>query len=88
MKGRVVPAPLLKQMKTGSDSSATYGLGLMLRFVPCGRAFGHNGDFVGWRNVVLANASGNRVAVVILNVDTRVSFATLVSVSETALCSG
>lgn len=88
MKGRVVPAALLRQMKTGSDSSAVYGLGLMLRFVPCGRAFGHDGDFIGWRNVVWSNASGSRVAVVILNVDTRVSWATLNSVSATALCSG
>jgi D-alanyl-D-alanine carboxypeptidase len=88
MKGRVVPAPLLAQMKRGSDSSGIYGLGLMLTFAPCGRAFGHDGDSVGWRNAVRSNASGNRVAVVIVNLDRAVSFAKLESVTGTALCSG
>jgi D-alanyl-D-alanine carboxypeptidase len=88
MKGRVVPASLLAQMKKGSDSSGTYGLGLRLSFASCGRAFGHEGDSIGWRNVVRSNASGSRVAVVIVNVDTGVSFAQLSSRSETAMCSG
>jgi D-alanyl-D-alanine carboxypeptidase len=88
MKGRVVSAPLLRQMKTHSDSSGTYGLGLRLSFTSCGRAFGHEGDFVGWRNVVWANASGSRVAVVMVNIDTRVSRARLDKFAATAVCSG
>jgi D-alanyl-D-alanine carboxypeptidase len=88
LKGRVVPAPLLAQMKRGSDSSATYGLGLMLRSSPCGRSFGHDGDSIGWRNVVSSNATGSRVAVVIVNLDRGVSWAKLNGASAAALCSG
>jgi D-alanyl-D-alanine carboxypeptidase len=88
IKGRVVPAPLLAQMKRGSDSSGVYGLGLMLSFARCGRAFGHDGDFIGWRNAVRSNASGSRVAVVVVNAATGVSFWRLENESEAAMCSG
>ncbi len=70
LKGRLLPAALLTQMETGSAASGAYGLGLALTSTRCGKAYGHLGDFVGWRNVTLSTASGNRVAVVMGNIDT------------------
>jgi D-alanyl-D-alanine carboxypeptidase len=63
LRGRLMPAAFLRQMKSFSTTSRTYGLGLQGYFTRCGSAFGHAGDFIGWRNVVLAKADGRRVAV-------------------------
>ena len=89
LKGRLLSASLLTQMKTGSSVSGTYGLGMRLSFSPCGRAYGHDGDFVGWRNVVWSNATGTRIAVVLVNIDTtHVSWPALERSTQSALCTG
>jgi len=76
-------------MKSGSSVSGIYGLGLRITFTRCGRAFGHDGDFPGWRNVVWATATGRRVAVVMVNVDeSHVPWSRLQAATRTALCSG
>jgi D-alanyl-D-alanine carboxypeptidase len=88
LRGRLMPAAFLRQMKSFSTTSRTYGLGLQGYFTRCGSAFGHAGDFIGWRNVVLAKADGRRVAVVMVNVDaTRLSNSRLLTAAISALCS-
>jgi D-alanyl-D-alanine carboxypeptidase len=89
LRGRLLPAAQLKAMKTGSAVTGTYGLGLMITSTRCGKAFGHDGDFPGWRNITLAKADGRRVAVAMVNIDTtHVTWDRLRAAAETALCSG
>jgi D-alanyl-D-alanine carboxypeptidase len=89
LKGRLLPAAQLAAMKSGSTVSGTYGLGLRITLTRCGRAFGHDGDFPGWRNVVWATPNGRRVAVVMVNVDeSHVPWSKLQAATRTALCSG
>jgi D-alanyl-D-alanine carboxypeptidase len=89
LKGRLLPASFLTQMKTGSSASGAYGLGMGLSFSPCGRVFGHEGDFVGWRTEVWSNAKGTRIAVALVNIDTtHVSWEALENASFRALCTG
>ena len=76
-------------MKQTSGAAGTYGLGISTTFTKCGRAFGHDGDFPGWRNVVLATANGKRQTVVMVNVDeTFVSWSRIHADAERALCRG
>jgi D-alanyl-D-alanine carboxypeptidase len=87
--GRLLPTAQLNAMKTGSATNGTYGLGLRMTSTRCGRAFGHDGDFPGYRNIVWATANGRRVAVVMVNIDTtRVSWSRLRAAAITALCAG
>jgi hypothetical protein len=66
-----------------------YGLGLEIEQGACGLAVGHVGDYPGYRTIVWSNASGRRVAVVMVNVDlTRVSWGELRQAAQTALCYG
>jgi D-alanyl-D-alanine carboxypeptidase len=68
--GRVLPASLLRQMKPAAvvpKSGWVAGLGLLATRTPCGTAFGHGGDILGWHNEALATANGRRVAVVMVN---------------------
>jgi len=89
LKGRLLSAPMLTQMKMGTSVSSVYGLGLQLTFTPCGRAYGHEGDFIGWRNVALSNAKGTRTADVMVNIDdSRVSWPALERAAASALCTG
>ena len=89
LKGRLIPPPFLTQMKAGTGPSGTYGLGMRLSFSPCGRVYGHDGDFVGWRNIVWSNAKGTRIAAVLVNIDTTyVSWGALESATISALCTG
>ena len=85
-RGRILEANLLNQMKTvvpGYD----YGLGLMRVRTSCGLAYGHVGDFIGYRNVVYAKANGKRVVDVMVNVDTTyVSWGELEGEAQVALC--
>lgn len=62
-----MPPVFLAQMKSGSAVSGSYGLGLVETSTRCGLAYGHDGDFVVWRNVTLSTASGKRQAVVVVN---------------------
>ena len=75
-------------MKTGSRVAGIYGLGLRITTTKCGRAFGHDGDFPGYRNIVWATPNGRRVAVVMINIDdSRVPWSRLQTAAATALCS-
>jgi D-alanyl-D-alanine carboxypeptidase len=89
LTGRLLLATQLSEMKIPSPVAGTYGLGISSEFTTCGRAFGHAGDFFGWRNGVLATANGKREAVVMVNVDTTfVPWERLQAVTMTALCRG
>jgi len=88
-KGRVLPAAQLREMKTVSPLVGDWGLGLRLTPTKCGTAFGHDGDFPGYRNTVWATPNGRRVAVVMINIDdSRVPWSRLRAAGGTALCSG
>jgi D-alanyl-D-alanine carboxypeptidase len=87
LKGRLLPAAQLASMKT-EVASHNYGLGLRITQTACGRAFGHDGDVPGYRNIVWATTDGKRVASVMVNIDaTRVPWSELESAVRTALCS-
>ena len=89
LKGRLLPAAQLAEMKAPSPVVGTYGLGLTLTSTRCGRAVGHDGDFPGYRSIVLATPNGRREAVVMINVDeSRVPWSRLEAAAGIALCSG
>jgi D-alanyl-D-alanine carboxypeptidase len=89
LTGRLLPAAQLTEMKTVSSVTSAYGLGISQTYTACGRAWGHDGDFTAWRNVVMATANGKREAVVMVNVDsTYVGWTRLATVAERALCRG
>ena len=89
LTGRLLPRAQLAEMKDQPSVSATYGLGLSTTFTTCGRAFGHDGDFYGWRTEVLGTANGKREAVVMVNVDDdAVSWLRLGDAARRALCRG
>jgi D-alanyl-D-alanine carboxypeptidase len=88
--GHILPANLLAAMKTVTPNSPNgyrYGLGLTRVPTACGTAYGHVGDFIGYRNVVYAKANGKRVVEVMVNVDaTDLSWSELESEAQVALC--
>ena len=85
----MLPAEQLAEMKAPSPVVGTYGLGLTLTSTRCGRAVGHDGDFPGYRSIVLATPNGRREAVVMINVDeSRVPWSRLEAAAGIALCSG
>jgi D-alanyl-D-alanine carboxypeptidase len=88
--GHILPANLLAAMKTVNPNSPDgyrYGLGLTRVRTACGTAYGHDGDFIGYRNVVLAKANGKRVVDVMVNVDaTELSWGELEGEAQVALC--
>lgn len=89
LSGRVLRADLVTAMRTVTLPAMNYGLGLMRFDTPCGRAFGHEGDFNGYRSVAVSRPNGSRVAVVMVNVDTTdLSWEQLDGSAERAVCSG
>jgi D-alanyl-D-alanine carboxypeptidase len=83
--GRLLPPAQLAAMETlvpGHD----YGLGLAVTQTPCGTAYGHNGDFPGYRTVVLASQRGKRVAVVMVNITGKVSWGRLFTDAQDIFC--
>jgi D-alanyl-D-alanine carboxypeptidase len=89
LRGRLLPAAQLAEMKAPSPVVGTYGLGLTLTSTRCGRAVGHEGDFFGYRSIALATPNGRREAVVMVNVDeSRVNWSRLEAGAGIALCSG
>jgi D-alanyl-D-alanine carboxypeptidase len=88
LRGRLLPPPQLAEMTTGSAANSNYGLGLKKMYTSCGIAYGHEGDFPGYRNAVWAKPDGRRVADVMVNIDdTHVTWSRLEAAAETALCS-
>jgi D-alanyl-D-alanine carboxypeptidase len=87
LRGWLMPPDFLAQMKSGSDVTGNYGLGLVATSTKCGIAYGHTGDYAGWRNATLSTASGKRQAVAVINIGSRVSDGTLQGAAKTALCS-
>ena len=89
LSGRVLRADLVTAMRTVTPPAMNYGLGLMRFDTPCGRAFGHEGDFNGYRSVAVARLNGSRVALVMVNVDTTdLSWEQLDGSAERAVCNG
>jgi D-alanyl-D-alanine carboxypeptidase len=88
MRGRLLTRRELSQMKTTVPPYG-YGLGLRTTYTRCGKAYGHEGDFVAYRTIVLATSNGRRAAAVLINIDdSRVSQDELEAAAESALCSG
>jgi D-alanyl-D-alanine carboxypeptidase len=89
LTGRLLPAAQLDEMEVPSIVAGTYGLGIAATFTKCGPAFGHDGDFPGYRTEVFGTANGKREAVLMVNVDeTFVRWARLEAIAKTALCRG
>jgi D-alanyl-D-alanine carboxypeptidase len=88
--GRLLPAALLKEMKTSLPGPALYdyGLGLMIFDSACGKAYGHIGAFPGYRTVAVASADGKRVAVVMINIDIEAATNRLVADAQDVFCFG
>jgi D-alanyl-D-alanine carboxypeptidase len=69
LTGRVLPPALLREMQTtvATGKSFQYGLGLARFTLPCGVAWGHQGEFAGYLTIALTSATGQRQAVVFAN---------------------
>jgi len=81
LRGRLVRADLLRQMQEtvpmGIDEWNSYGLGiwrtatmvLSTRPLPCGAAWGHNGDWIGFNTNAFNSKDGRRQFVLFVNRD-------------------
>jgi D-alanyl-D-alanine carboxypeptidase len=88
LAGGLLRSDLLAQMKSVVPHY-DYGLGLSRFQTACGRAFGHVGDYPGYRTVAIARPNGTRVAVTMVSIDTtRVPWDELEAVAVEAYCSG
>ena len=72
LSGRVLPATLLAQMRTTVTPTQPgygngYGLGLMRFDLPCGPAWGHEGNLFTYTAMAFASSDGHRAAVVLVN---------------------
>lgn len=86
LTGRLLPRRLLDEMTSVRPiaGGASYGLGLLRVRTGCGEAFGHDGEIFGYTTVVLADRDARRTAVVVANVSTPGSGATLAALLELA----
>ena len=88
LAGRLLPHRLLTEMETAVPARA-YGMGIRIMSTPCGTAFGHDGDYPGYRNIVWATADGKRVISIMLNIDTtHVPWSEIESSAQAVLCAG
>jgi D-alanyl-D-alanine carboxypeptidase len=72
MRGDLLEPDQLDAMLTAPhEIGSTYALGLGEAETPCGSAFGHNGGGPGFKTSVLVSRDGARVAVLLLNGNTR-----------------
>jgi D-alanyl-D-alanine carboxypeptidase len=72
MRGELLQPEQLRAMLTAPhEIGSTYALGLGEIETPCGSAFGHNGGGAGYKTSVLVSGDGERVAVLLLNGNTR-----------------
>ena len=84
---KLLPAAQLDELETATPTAGTYGLGIVNTSPACGRAFTHEGDFLGWQNIAYSTANGRRQAVVMVNVN-YADNDRLVTLAEKALCRG
>src|SRR6266508_3563651 len=88
LRGQLLPRAQLAEMKTGSPANGNYGLGLKKTYTSCGVAYGHEGDFPGYRNAVWITRDARRAADVMVNIDeTHVSWDRIEAAAQAALCS-
>jgi D-alanyl-D-alanine carboxypeptidase len=86
--GALLPTELAAAMRTLAPRS-NFGLGLERVITRCGQAFGHEGDFPGYRSIAYGAPNGRRIALVMVNIDaTRVSWDELRTAAARAFCSG
>jgi D-alanyl-D-alanine carboxypeptidase len=72
MRGELLKPDQLRAMLTAPhEIGSTYALGLGEIKTPCGSAFGHNGGGAGFKTSALVSRDGGRVAVLLLNGNTR-----------------
>jgi D-alanyl-D-alanine carboxypeptidase len=89
LSGHLLRPDLVTAMETVTPPARDYGLGLMRFDTPCGRGFGHEGDFNAYRTVAVSRPNGSRDAVVMVNIDeTYVSWDELEAMAEVAVCRG
>jgi D-alanyl-D-alanine carboxypeptidase len=70
--GRLLRPDLLAAMTTTVPTNAgiDYGLGIFSIALPCGTAWGHNGDFYGYDNIALTSPDGRHQIAFMINLDT------------------
>jgi D-alanyl-D-alanine carboxypeptidase len=71
LDGRFLSEGLLTEMKQAQPTGVPgvrYGLGLMVSDLPCGPAFGHDGDVFGFSTVALGSEDATRQVVLFVNV--------------------
>jgi D-alanyl-D-alanine carboxypeptidase len=100
LRGRLLPANLLSAMETTvamGPPGESYGLGLWKTRsmalsptfrLPCGTAWGHNGDFPGYLTNAFASRDGRRQMIVLVNSDSlpRPAQIALLRLVRTAYC--
>ena len=75
LSGRFLPPRLMAAMKTTVNSSAevgagtAYGLGLMRFTTPCGKVWGHGGNFPGYAVYAYSSPGGERQSLLLVNGD-------------------
>src|SRR5688572_2173622 len=69
MMGELVTPALLSEMLTTvpAREGLAYGLGIAEVTLPCGTAWGHQGEFPGYLNFALTSRDGDRQAIVLVN---------------------
>jgi D-alanyl-D-alanine carboxypeptidase len=69
LSGRIVPSSLVAEMERTRATGGQYGLGLAPTQTPCGRAWGHAGNFPGYFVLAISSADGVRQAVLLVDAD-------------------
>jgi D-alanyl-D-alanine carboxypeptidase len=86
--GGLLPPDLSAAMRKLPPRSS-FGLGVERVVTRCGPAFGHEGDFPGYRSIVYGRPDGRRVALVMVNIDaTHDSWSELRTAAARVFCSG
>ena len=68
-QGRLLPAHLLREMRTTTQSSGGYGLGYARVQAPCATLWGNHGDFLGYNASAWGTTDGKWQLVVFVNLD-------------------
>jgi D-alanyl-D-alanine carboxypeptidase len=68
-QGRLLPAPLLREMTTPTPSSAGYGLGYVRIQAPCATLLGNHGNFLGYDASAWGTTDGSWQLVLFVNLD-------------------